>query len=330
MKILSITVAIALGAFISITLIGISFPFDKTLNEEKVFSILKGQDVFDIGKNLEKEKLIKNHWFFEIAVFLKNGSAKLQAGDYRLSRTMTPLEIASKIINGDVAKEILTIPEGWNIRDIDYYLKTRGFAQDNEFLQASNGDYSAEFSFLKDNPKNLNLEGFLFPDTYHLRAGDDSETLVRKMLDNFDKKLTPELKLEIDNQGKTVFKIVNMASLLEEEVKTIEDKKIVAGILWKRIKIGMYLNVDAAIAYALNEKTGRLSGSDTKIDSPYNTYKYKGLPPGPISNPGLDSILAAIYPTESPYLYYLSAPDGETIFSKTLQDHIIAIEKHLK
>jgi len=300
-------------------LIGISFPYDKTLNQEKGFSVLKGQDVFIIARNLEEEKLIKNHWFFEMAVLLKNGFAKLQAGDYWLSQTMTPLEIASKIIDGDVAKEILIIPEGWNIGSIDHYLKTKGFVKDNEFLQASNRDYSAEFSFLKDKPENLNLEGYLFPDTYYLRIRDNPETLVRKMLDNFDKKLAPELKLEIDNQGKTVFEIVNMASLLEEEVKTIEDKKIVSGILWKRIKIDMYLNVDATIAY-----------DDTKIDSPYNTYKYKGLPPGPISNPGLDSILAAIYPTESPNLYYLSTPEGKTIFSKTLQDHIIAIEEYLK
>ncbi|MBU4466801.1 endolytic transglycosylase MltG, partial [Patescibacteria group bacterium] len=222
---------------------------------------------------------------------------------------------------------ILTIPEGWNIRDIDYYLKTRGFAQDNEFLQASNGDYSAEFSFLKDNPKNLNLEGFLFPDTYHLRAGDDSETLVRKMLDNFDKKLAPELKLEIDNQGKTVFEIINMASLLEEEVLSAADKRIVAGILWKRIELNMFLNVDASLVYGLGRK---ISGSDTKTDFPYNTYKYKGLPPGPISNPGLDSILAAIYPEKSPYLYYLSTSDGKTIFGKTLEEHNRAVVKYLK
>ena len=335
MKKLLITLSvIALGAFIvmliGITLTGISFPYDKTLNQERVFSVLKGQDVLSISGNLEKEKLIKNHWFFEIAVLLRNGAAKLQAGYYKLSQAMTPLEIADKIINGDVAKEILTIPEGWNIRDIDHYLKTKGFIEDNEFLQASKRDYSAEFSFLKDKPKHLNLEGYLFPDTYYLKIGDNPETLVRKMLNNFDKKLVPDLKSEIDNQGKTVSEIVNMASLLEKEVKTIEDKKIVSGILWKRIKIDMYLNVDAAIAYALNKKTGGLSAGDTKIDSPYNTYMYKGLPPGPISNPGLDSILAAIYPKESLNLYYLSTPEGKTVFSKTLQDHIIAIEKYLK
>ena len=134
MKKLLITLSvIALGAFIvmliGITLTGISFPYDKTLNQERVFSVLKGQDVFSISGNLEKEKLIKNHWFFEIAVLLRNGAAKLQAGDYKLSQAMTPLEIADKIINGDVAKEILTIPEGWNIGDIDSISADIAFSQ---------------------------------------------------------------------------------------------------------------------------------------------------------------------------------------------------------
>jgi len=326
-KLFIILSVIVLGAFI-IILIMINLPYNRASNQEKPFSILKGQDIFDIGKNLEKERLIKNHLFFEIAVFLKNSVNKLQAGDYKLSQIMNALEIADKIINGDVAKEIITIPEGWNIKDINHYLKTKGFVEDNEFLEAINKDYSAEFSFLKDKPKNLNLEGYLFPDTYYLRTGDNAESLIRKILNNFNEKLTPSIKSEIESQRKSIFEIINMASLLEEEVKTIEDKKIVAGILWKRMNINMYLNVDATIAYALDKKT--ISGNDTKIDSPYNTYKYKGLPLGPISNPGLDSILAAIYPKESPYLYYLSTPGGETIFSKTLQDHIIVIEKYLK
>jgi UPF0755 protein len=147
------------------------------------------------------------------------------------------------------------------------------------------------------------------------------------MLKNFDQKLTPALMAEIKAQKKSIFSIVTMASLLEKEVKTQEDKKIVSGILWKRIAIGMPLQLDATINYITNKGDASVTIKDTKINSPYNTYKYYGLPKGPISNPGLDSISAAIYPTKTNYLYYLT--DGKTIFSETLEQHIEAA-KYLK
>ena len=162
------------------------------------------------------------------------------------------------------------------------------------------------------------------------------------MLDNFDKKLTQDLRKEISRQSKTIFEIVTMASMLEKEVKDFEAKKLVSGILWKRLENGISLQVDATITYLAGKKTthpegvasrpygARISIEDLQIDSPYNTYKYKGLPLGPISNPGLESILAAIYPKESDFWYYLSTPDGKTIFSKTLQEHNLAKAKYLR
>ncbi len=294
---------------------------------EKLFSVSNGEDVFVIAKNLEQQELIKNHLFFEIAVTLKGGLNRLQTGNYYLSQTMSPLVIAAKIMNGDVAKKTLIIPEGWTIKDINDYLKAENLIKDNEFFDALSKDYSIDFSFLKDKPDGLNLEGYLFPDTYYLKITDGSEVLIRKMLGNLDQKLNPDLRSEINRQNKTIFEIINMASLLEKEVLSTADKKIVAGILWKRIELDMLLNIDASLVYGLDKK---ISGADTKIDFPYNTYKHKGLPPGPISNPGLDSILAAIYPETSPYLYYLSAPNNETIFSKTLEEHNRAVIKYLK
>jgi UPF0755 protein len=139
-----------------------------------------------------------------------------------------------------------------------------------------------------------------------------------------------EIKEEIERQGKSIFDIITMASLLEKEVRTEEDKKIVAGILWKRMEIGMPLQVDATIAYITGKNSTRISKEETKIDSPYNTYKYKGLPLGPICNPGFESIFASLYYEDSDYLYYLSTPEGETIFSKTLEEHNIAKGKYLK
>ena len=147
------------------------------------------------------------------------------------------------------------------------------------------------------------------------------------MLVNFDKKLTPELRTQIQKQKKTIFEIITMASMIEKEVRSLNDKKIVSGILWKRISIGMPLQLDATINYITDKNDPGVAIKDTKIDSPYNTYKYKGLPKGPISNPGIDSTTAAIYPTQTKYWYYLT--DGTTIFSETLQQHNEAKAKYL-
>ena len=154
--------------------------------------------------------------------------------------------------------------------------------------------------------------------------------LAEMMRANFEKKLTPDLRAKIEEQGKTIFEIITMASIIEKEVITLEDKKLVSGILWKRIGIGMPLQSCATISYITGKKTTKVSVEETQIDSPYNTYKYAGLPIGPICNPGMDSIIAAIEPEQSPYWYHLSTLEGETIFSRTFEEHNIAKAKYLK
>jgi len=185
-----------------------------------------------------------------------------------------------------------------------------------------------EFKFLKDKPLDKNLEGYLFPDTYNIEKNDGVKKIVEKMLENFGIKLDSQLREEIQKQGKSVFEIITMASLIEKEVRIYIDKETVSGVLWKRLDSNMPLQVDATIVYVTGKKT--VSKEETKIDSLYNTYKYLGLPFGPICNPGLDSIKAAIYPKESKYWYYLSTLEGETIFSRTLEEHNMNKAKHLK
>ena len=203
--------------------------------------------------------------------------------------------------------------------------------QKEEFLKAVNKDFSQEFNFLKDKPKDLGLEGYLFPDTYEIVKGENAEEFIKIMLQNFDKKLTDDLEQEIKNKNKSIFEIITMASLLEKEVKTHEDKRIVAGIFWKRIETRIPLQSCATIAYIKGENQWQYSYEDTRIKSPYNTYLNLGLPLGPISNPGIDSIEAAIYPKETEYNYFLTNPKtGKTIFSKTYKEHNINKEKYLK
>jgi UPF0755 protein len=319
---------------------GIYQPIDKNSKEEINFLIKKGEGTKEISVNLEKERLIRMATLFRIYTIFKGVSDKLQAGEYLLSPSMTIPEIAGKFFLGDVIEEQITIIEGWDLIDLAEYLEERGFNKD-EFLELTKKDFSGDYDFLKDKPKDLSLEGYIFPDTYEMKKGEILEDIINKTLHNFDKKLTQELRQEIKSQNKKIFEIITMASMIEKEVKSLEDKRIVSGILWKRLENNMPLQVDATISYILSDsekypqryftgKKGVISIGETKIDSPYNTYKYRGLPLGPICNPGIESINAAIYPESSDFWYYLSTPEGETIFSKTLEEHNIAKEKYLK
>jgi len=304
--------------------------FQQTLN----FSIMKGQGSKEISIALERQGIIKSGFIFRMYVLARGAAKKLQAGEYSLSSGMSIPEIVDKLVLGQILKEKITIIEGWNLKDIGQYFEEKGICSSEDFLKlVTQENFSQDFAcpcgdFLKDKPKNLGLEGYLFPDTYEISASEKLEDIVRKILVNFDRKLTGGLRTEIKSQDKTIFEIMTMASLIEKEVNTLEDKKIVSGIFWKRLKIGKPLESCATIAYILGVNKWRYSFDDTRIKSPYNTYLNRGLPLGPICNPGMESIIATIYPEESDYWYYLSTKEGKTIFSRTIEEHNIAKAKY--
>jgi len=322
-KIIFLILFFILVGFVFFLWQGIYLPKDIDSVDEQLFSVEKGQGLFQIAENLEKDGLIKNKYFFVFYVSAKRAQKRLQAGKYSLNSSMNIPEIAKKIISGDTTKIVVTIPEGYNIAQIDARLAEAGLIEKGEFI-----------NFDIENFQFSNLEGFLFPDTYQFFYGTSIEEIVRKMLDNFEKKLNSDLREEIERQEKTIFEIITMASLIEKEVYNTPEcpncKNLVSGILWKRLEKGMPLQVDATISYITGKRTIKITKEEIQIDSPYNTYKYLGLPIGPICNPGLESILATLYPKSSEYWYYLSTPESETIFSKTLEEHNIAKAKYLK
>lgn len=324
-----IFIFLILVSFLAIFIIQeILLPKNRNLREEKIFSIEKGESAFEINENLQKEGLIKNRFFLDFYLILTGNSKKLQAGQYKISASMNIPEIANKIVLGEIFTVKITIPEGYNLKQIEDELIPIWSPTVLEHFKIKN--FKKEFNFLTDAPDEANLEGFLFPDTYFLNPAAPETEIVKYFLNNFEKKLTAESRREIKNQEKTIFEIITMASLIEKEVQTMEDKETVSGILWKRLENNIPLQIDATIAYLTGKKTTKVSREDTQIDSPYNTYKYAGLPLGPISNPGIDSIVAAIYPKNNNYWYYLSTPEGKTIFSKTLEEHNLAKAKYLK
>lgn len=273
--------------------------------QETLFIIEKGQGLKEIAANLEETGLIRNKNWFMAYIFYRGWAAQLQAGEYSLNPSWNISQIAQKIVKGEIIsfEVLITIPEGFTLKQIDARLAKAGLIKSGELASKTE------------------LEGYLFPDTYQFNKDTELEEIIEIMRENFNTKLDEELKQEIAKQGKTIDQIIIMASLLEKEVPLYEDRQIVAGIFWKRIATNYPLQSCATIAYVLKVDKWIYSIEDTEINSPYNTYQNIGLPPGSISNPGLLAIRAAVYYKKSDYNFFLSKPDGETVFSKTFEEH---------
>lgn len=303
--------------------------FQKT---QTIFIVEKGDGAREVGRRLEQERLIAHAFFFVFYAWENKITGTLKAGKYALNSGISPAHIAEMMAKGEVFRDeiVVTIPEGFDARMIEKRLRDAGLfpLEQRKISDFTAGDFREARDFLSGIPENTGLEGYLFPDTYYVGREDSFVSVIDGMLKNFGEKFDADFQAAAQKQGKSIAEIVVMASLLQKEVITEDDMKTVAGLLWKRIAIGMPLQVDATVAYATGKNT--IAREDFTADSPYNTYRYKGLPPGPIANPGLQALRAALNPTPSDYLFYLSKPDGETVFSKTLQEHNRAKEKYLK
>jgi UPF0755 protein len=325
--------------FLAYLTVGSNSAKDPSDNELIEFSIEKGQGAREIAANLKDRGIISSDLFFNYYVWKDKSAGSMQAGKYELSPSMTISEITRKFKEGDVKVDPgikITVPEGYRTSQIEKLLIASGLTVNPSELQEAVGISAAlaheifGLGFLLDLPPRATIDGFLFPDTYFFKQDLQLNSIVENMLINFNEKVPDSTRIKIKARGKNLYEVVIMASLLEKEVRTLEDMKLVSGVLWKRMEIGMPLQVDATLAYITDKKTGEITNEDKLIDSPYNTYKYRGLPPTPIANPGLNAINAAIEPEVSNYLYYLSAPSGETIFSETLEEHNENKAKYLK
>lgn len=245
----------------------------------------------------------------------------------------------------------IRILEGWTSRDIaqyfeenekwpsDDFFKVAGFPQvdyRNNKKLPSIPDFSLNYSFLKDKPEYYGLEGYLFPDTYRVYASSTVTEVVEKMLSNFDQKLTLKMRDDIKSQGRSIYDVVTLASIVEKESPLNyqsgdnRDARIIAGIFLNRLRNGQALQSDATLSYIYNDNKSAHSGEELDADSPYNTYRYKGLPPGPICNPGILAIEAAIYPIKTDYNYFLTTDNGDVVYARTYDDHLKNKYKYLK
>ncbi len=280
--------------------------------EEKIIKIERGWGSGEVAQKLKDEGLIKSKWLFIFFVWIGGYNEHLQAGEYLLSPKMDMVEIAKKIASGQVAPNQVrvTIPEGWTNNQIEERLINYGVLKQGDKLSKEK-------------------EGYLFPDTYYFEKNSNVEIVVKKMSDNFNQKIK-QISEELLVNPQKLKEIIIMASILEKEVKSDEDRAIVSGIFWKRIRNNYPLESCATIAYILGIEKKQYSYEDTRVNSPYNTYLHTGLPPTPINNPGISAIKAALNPQYTDYNFFLSASDGTTVFSKTLDEHNLNKVKYLK
>lgn len=294
---------------------------------------------------LREAGVLKYEAAFRLLVRLRGGT--VHTGQYTITPHLSVWSLVQLLTTTAPRRErVVQVIEGWNLRDIGAYVEREHIATANELFALAGApavdyrdadaaiarpkDFSRDFFYLNEKPEFIGLEGYLFPDTYRVYEDASVEDILRKMLQNFDRKLTPELRAEIAASGRSLHQVLTMASIIEAEVARNDDRAIAAGILWKRRDRGMRLQVDASVNYATGKHDPRVSTTDAAVDSSYNTYRYAGLPRGPINNPGMDAILAALRPTQSPYWFFLTTTDGRTVFSKTIEEHNANIARYLR
>jgi len=266
----------------------------------------KGDSLEELTVSLDENGVLRTPVIFKWLIKIMGGQTKVKAGDYLFTERVALPRVAFRMVRGEfnLTPVKITLPEGASRKEMAAILAKNLPNFDKEkFLSESNSD-----------------EGYLFPDTYFFFPNTTSQEIISTLRGNFNAKMET-LRDDVRKSKKTLREIIIMASIIEEEAHTMEDRKIISGILWKRIQIGMPLQVDAPFYYAIGKNTYTLTQKDLKTDSPYNTYTRTGLPSGPIGNPGLDSIFAAIYPKTSPYLYYLSDREGNVYYSATFDKH---------
>lgn len=319
---------------------GIYFLFDRlsvtshgSIVAPQAFEVSKGDGVFDIANKLQDAHIIAWSGYFKYQAWKMNVGSSLLAGKYQLRGDMTTSEIIRILSKGEVVSNSVTIvfPEGFDSVQMSERLTAKALPGDIflELVKHPNAEWRQEYWFLKDIPLNASLEGFLFPDTYTFTQNASAESIIKKMLSNFDKKTMVIAKDEKADKSHTFYESIIMASIVEEEVKTEMDRRMVADLFWRRIAIGQRLQSDATVKYVRGESKIQHSFEETRVESPYNTYTNNGLPPGPITNPGLESIIAAFTPEPNTFMYFLNdASTGETVFSETFEEHVANKAKH--
>jgi UPF0755 protein len=301
-------------------------PFRGYGGDAQMVTIPPGASTRAIGDRLVEAGVVRDTIVYRVAIWRSGEARKLKAGEYRFDRPMRVDEVIGKIARGEVDQIAITFPEGLTIREMASIYETHGLGTAAAFTDATR-----DLSLVQTiDPDARDLEGYTFPDTYNVSHSITAPQLVQLMVERFTKVLTPELRDAAAARGLTVRRLVTLASIVEKETARADERPLVASVYSNRLRIGMPLQCDPTLIYAL-QRAGRYNGNirkdDLQFDSPYNTYRYPGLPPGPIAAPGRASLEAAAHPGDSDFLYFVSRNDGSHEFARNLEQHNRNVQK---
>jgi len=297
--------------------------------ETVIVPVEEGDNAEEIGKKLEDAGVIESARLFRVLTSLMGVGDDLAAGDYEFERGETALTAVRRISQGITAQNIVTFREGLRLGEFAQVLEERSVITTGEFVAALGEPYQA--TFLSELPPGAGLEGFLFPATYGFAQEITAHDAVQQLIDAFDQRYREEILPRLGPSGRTLFDVITMASIVEREAQVAEERPLIASVFWNRVAQGLPLQADPTVQFAAGNDPAsvaefgywkaELTLQDLAIDSPYNTYVNVGLPPGPIASPGLDSILAALEPAQTNYLFFVARQDGSHLFAETLEEH---------
>ena len=291
--------------------------------QPQVFEVKSGMTLKQVSQELFRQNLIRSANAFQAIALIQDKEKLIKVGEYYISPSMLPAEILQRITSGKTVLHSITIPEGYRITEIANLLEEKDLADKNIFLQ------QAKNVELLEGIPTSSLEGYLFPDTYHFGKRTTEAAIINKMVETFkERALKQEFLKRAEDLGFSYHEIITLASLIEKETGKDSERKQISSVFHNRLKKNMLLETDPTVIYVIDIFDGNIRKRDLNIDSPYNTYRYKGLPPGPIANPGLKSIIAALYPATTSNLYFVSKQDGSHKFSATLNEHNRAVQKY--
>jgi UPF0755 protein len=321
-----ITGLLSLAMAIIITGFGLYFvkPVEKA-GSDQVIMVQEGMSLKEVAERLESRGILRNKKIFILWTRLMGYSRQIKAGEYLLSSSMAPIKIMEILTRGIIITYSVTIPEGFSIDQIGGILAEKGLVDKAEFISiAKEQEIISKYGIV-----GASLEGYLYPDTYQFGRGLSPVSIIDSMIKRFNEVVRPYSE-QIDESGMTIEEVITLASIIEKETGRAEERPIIASVFLNRIRRGMRLESDPTVIYGMDNFQGNLTRKDLSEYTPYNTYMIRGLPPGPIANPGLESIRAVLFPSETDYLYFVSKNDGSHYFSKNLEEHNRAVRIYQK
>jgi UPF0755 protein len=293
-----------------------------------IFVVEPGESAATVAARLEELGLVTDGELFRMFIRYHGIDANLEAGEYVLRANMTMAEIAETLQHARIEEVTVTVPEGWRAEQVAQMLAKENIVDGDEFLALVRGG-KFDYSLLRDRPEGSSLEGFLFPETYRIPAQAEAEDLIERMLSTLEERFTPEMRQLAAERGMTVYQVMTLASIVEREAVIAEEQPLIAGVFLNRLEQAMPLQADPTVQYAkgYDATTGQWWAPVTtedweRVDSPYSTYLYPGLPPGPICSPGLSAIQSVLEPTDTEYLFFLARGDGSHVFAVTYEEHL--------